>query len=138
MEAAAREVAAGAKPENKAATVSLDRFKTARTDAGAAAADAAKLRVAMVAGADALADLATLGFDVTTDHLGSALGRLDKSQNRLEKCCFACAIWADKSCFFASQKRCRGFDKQKLVAILLADVFDTDHVFATPLFGDGS
>ena len=36
MEAAALEVAAGAKPENKAATVSIDRFKTARAAAGSA------------------------------------------------------------------------------------------------------
>ena len=76
MEAAARELAAGAKPENKAATVSIDRFKTARTDAGSAAEDATKLRTALVAGADAIADLVGTSKDATTTQRVAELRRL--------------------------------------------------------------
>ena len=76
MEAAALEVAAGAKPENKAATVSIDRFKTARTAAGAAAQDATMLKAALVAGAEAMADLVATSKDATTTQRVAELKRL--------------------------------------------------------------
>ena len=82
MEAAARELAAGAKPENKALLAAIDRFKAARADAEKGADDANRLRLALVAGADMLEDLVAASKDAASAQRSAEVKRLANALDR--------------------------------------------------------
>lgn len=82
MEAAARELAAGAKPENKTLLAAIDRFKAARADAETGAEDATRVRNALVAGAEMLEGVIGASKDTAATQRVAEVKRLANAFDR--------------------------------------------------------